>query len=188
MKKGFFKKGTALAISAAMAVSMLPTLNPIEKVDAATTSESTKTITGLRIAGITNPRGSNGETLSDTEKWTGSYVYYGEYNDKPIRFRVLDNNSGKTFGIDNGSMLLDCATILTADESDPSKSIYFQTTDRTDWNQSNIYQWLNSGAEGEKINNGMGRETTGFLTQFTNADREAIASSTKKSKMSEMVV
>lgn len=70
MKKGFFKKGTALAISAAMAVSMLPTLNPIEKVDAATTSESTKTITGLRIAGITNPRGSNGETLSDTEKWT----------------------------------------------------------------------------------------------------------------------
>lgn len=74
MKKGFFKKGTALAISAAMAVSMLPTLNPIEKVDAATTSESTKTITGLRIAGITNPRGSNGETLSDTEKWTGSYV------------------------------------------------------------------------------------------------------------------
>lgn len=35
MKKGFFKKGTALAISAAMAVSMLPTLNPIEKVDAA---------------------------------------------------------------------------------------------------------------------------------------------------------
>lgn len=182
MKKGFFKKGTALAISAAMAVSMLPTLNPIEKVDAATTSESTKTITGLRIAGITNPRGSNGETLSDTEKWTGSYVYYGEYNDKPIRFRVLDNNSGKTFGIDNGSMLLDCATILTADESDPSKSIYFQTTDRTDWNQSNIYQWLNSGAEGEKINNGMGRETTGFLTQFTNADREAIASSTKKSK------
>lgn len=79
-------------------------------------------------------------------------------------------------------MLLDCATILTADESDPSKSIYFQTTDRTDWNQSNIYQWLNSGAEGEKINNGMGRETTGFLTQFTNADREAIASSTKKSK------
>lgn len=182
MKKGFFKKGTALAISAAMAVSMLPTLNPIEKVDAATTSESTKTITGLRIAGITNPRGSNGETLSDTEKWTGSYVYYGEYNDKPIRFRVLDNNSGKTFGIDNGSMLLDCATILTADESDPSKSIYFQTTDRTDWNQSNIYQWLNSGSEGGKINNGMGRETTGFLTQFTNADREAIASSTKKSK------
>lgn len=80
MKKGFFKKGTALAISAAMAVSMLPTFNPIEKVDAATTSESTKTITGLRIAGITNPRGSNGETLSDTEKWTGSYVYYGEYN------------------------------------------------------------------------------------------------------------
>lgn len=68
MKKGFFKKGTALAISAAMAVSMLPTFNPIEKVDAATTSESTKTITGLRIAGITNPRGSNGETLSDTEK------------------------------------------------------------------------------------------------------------------------
>lgn len=35
MKKGFFKKGTALAISAAMAVSMLPTFNPIEKVDAA---------------------------------------------------------------------------------------------------------------------------------------------------------
>lgn len=48
MKKGFFKKGTALAISAAMAVSMLPTFNPIEKVDAATTSESTKTITGLQ--------------------------------------------------------------------------------------------------------------------------------------------
>lgn len=183
MKKGFFKKGTALAISVAMAVSMLPTLNPIEKVDAATTSESTKTITGLRITGIANPRGSNGETLRDTEKWTGSYVYYGEYNDKPIRFRVLDNNSGKTFGIDNGSMLLDCATILTADESDPSKSIYFQTTDRTDWNQSNIYQWLNSGAEGGKINNGTGRATTGFLTQFTNADREAIASSTKKSKI-----
>ena len=49
MKKAFFKKGTALALSAAMAISLLPAISPLSKVDAATT-ETGKTITGLGIA------------------------------------------------------------------------------------------------------------------------------------------
>lgn len=37
MKKDFFKRGTALALSAAMAISLLPVISPLSKVDAATT-------------------------------------------------------------------------------------------------------------------------------------------------------
>lgn len=193
MKKDFFKRGTALALSAAMAISLLPAISPLSKVDAATT-ETGKTITGLGIAGIGNPKGSNGEKLSATAAWTGSYVYYGMYKSKPIKFRVLDNNSGATYGISNSSMLLDCDTIVTADDSNPEKSVYFLAGGAvgvSDWNwtwqDSNIQEWLNS----DKYSKEEGAPTTGttehnkidgFLTQFEDAEKSAIASSTKNAR------
>lgn len=80
MKKDFFKRGTALALSAAMAISLLPVISPLSKVDAATT-ETGKTILGIGVSGIGNPYGShNGDKLSTTASWKGSYVYYGKYD------------------------------------------------------------------------------------------------------------
>lgn len=66
-EKGFFKRGTALALSAAMAISLLPVISPLSKVDAATT-ETGKTILGIGVSGIGNPYGShNGDKLSTTD-------------------------------------------------------------------------------------------------------------------------
>jgi hypothetical protein len=67
MKKDFFKRGTALALSAAMAISLLPAISPLSKVDAATT-ETGKTILGIGVSEIGNPYGShNGDKLSTTD-------------------------------------------------------------------------------------------------------------------------
>ena len=39
------------------------------------------------------------------------YVYYGSYNGKPVKYRVLDKDS-LDYGVEGGSMLLDCDTVV----------------------------------------------------------------------------
>lgn len=65
-----------------------------------------KMIDGLGTGVIENPvvpaEGS-------TAPWTGSYVYYGEYDDKPVRYRALDK-AATEFG--GNTLLLDCDSLL----------------------------------------------------------------------------
>ena len=58
---------------------------------------------------------------ADRQYWRGSFVYYGKYNNDPVLYRVLDpdtNTKAPTagvscnFGITEGSLLLDCDSVL----------------------------------------------------------------------------
>ena len=60
-----------------------------------------KTITGLGTGAITNP------STDGTGGWC--YVYYGKYNDNPLKYRVLSKNTSDFGGT---TMLLDCDSIL----------------------------------------------------------------------------
>ena len=55
----------------------------------------------LCTSGITNPN----PPANKDSAWSGSYVYFGEYNGKPIRFRVLAKDS--TAYTEGGALFLD---------------------------------------------------------------------------------
>ena len=65
-------------------------------------------------------------------RWSGSYVYYGSYNNEPIKFRVLSVNEGK-FGA--ATLFLDCDKVLFDKEFDPYVS---------SWNSSSLRTYLNN--------------------------------------------
>ena len=92
-----------------------------------------KTITGLGTRAIGNPDSTNGGG------W--SYVYYGKYENNPVKYRVLDPNS-TAFGAKDpesgapvsNTMFLDCDTILRTMVFDGGSKV---------WQGSEIRSWLN---------------------------------------------
>lgn len=95
------------------------------------------------------------------QKWIGSYVYFGEYDGKPVKYRVLDNEATAfSEGSGDKTMLLDCDTILF-------KSAYANHS-RPAWKDSNLKAMLN----GNFLNSNV----------FTIPEREVIANSIKPVK------
>lgn len=64
-----------------------------------------KTIIGLGTGAITDPE----VPASKDSAWSGSYVYYGKYDGKPVKYRVLD---AATSDFGGNTMLLDCDNTL----------------------------------------------------------------------------
>ena len=115
-----------------------------------------KSITGLGTGSIQNPVNGNTDGLT---AWTGSYVYYGKYIGKPVKYRVLTTRSSDFGG---NTMLLDCNYVLLKREFDEGNSIV--------WETSSLRAFLNG---------------TGFYSNqdvFTAAEKSAIAASTKNQK------
>ena len=115
-----------------------------------------KSITGLGTGSIRNPVNGNTDGLT---AWTGSYVYYGKYDGKPVKYRVLDKAS-MDFG--GNTMLLDCDNTLYTS--------VFEESGRGSWERSSIKSGLNAEQ---------------FLTKegvFTSAEKAAIAESKKANK------
>ena len=105
-KRSSLKKGLAILITAAMVVGLMPGIGTLQA--QAGTASITKTIAGLGTSVIADPI----DPGNDTEKaWAGSYVYYGNYNGSPVKYRVLDASTTKFGGT---TMLLDCDSILYA--------------------------------------------------------------------------
>ncbi|MBQ9866582.1 MAG: InlB B-repeat-containing protein [Lachnospiraceae bacterium] len=48
----------------------------------------------------------------DADPWSGSFVYYGNYQGKPVRYRVLDKDNGEHGQVDRYSLFLDCDSLL----------------------------------------------------------------------------
>nr|MBQ8252241.1 leucine-rich repeat domain-containing protein [Lachnospiraceae bacterium] len=93
---------------------------------------------------------------SEKDAWNGCFVYYGNYNGSPVKYRVLDANTSRFGGT---TMFLDCDSILycTAYDGEASYSNV--------WKNSPIYISLNGA---------------GFLDKegaFTAAEKNAIATS-----------
>ena len=131
-----------LLLCAVMAFGLLPGAASTAKADG-------KTITGLGTGTIGSPTG-NGE-------W--DYVYYGKYNNNPVKYRVL---SAETTDFGGTTMLLDCDSTLF--------EAAFDTNNSNIWENSSIKSGLNGDL---------------FLTKegvFTPAERDAIASSIKAEK------
>ena len=115
---------------------------------------SDKTVAGLGTSAIGNPTSTN----SSASAWAGSYVYYGKYDGtSPTKYRVLDKASND-FGVDGGSLLLDCDTTLYNAKFHDSNNA---------WSSSS----LKSGLQGDAFWNKSG--------VFTEQEKDAIASSTK---------
>ena len=91
---------------------------------------------GLGTSAIRNP--IHPESLD--EAWKGSYVYYGKYHTDearktplvPVRYRVLDKASS-AFGVEGGSLFLDCDKILYKapfDRSANQTNVWEECTER----------------------------------------------------------
>lgn len=116
------------------------------------TAYADKTITGLGTGTIGNPAAP----ASATSPWSGSYVYYGKYDNNPVKYRVLTNSTTLYGGT---TMLLDCDSVLYKSEFGGNNT----------WAGSTVYNGLNGDS---------------FLTKdgnFTDAEKNAIASSTRAS-------
>ena len=88
-----------------------------------------------------------------------SYVYFGQYNGTPVRYRVL-NRASNEYGVDGGSLFLDCDNVL--------RTIAFDDSGSDVWINSTLRAWLNG---------------TQFLNNdacFSAAERSAIAPSVKE--------
>ena len=119
--------------------------------------EKTEANTALGSGGIRNPLSSQGG-------W--NYVYYGQYNGQPVKYRVLDAWSGD-FGVEGGSMLLDCDTVLINAKFDADDEPNIVTGSINDWEDSDIRIFLNSSL------------FYGNDNVFTDGERAAIALSKK---------
>ena len=153
-RRGILKAVLTVMLSLAIVMGIIPGTDFVMPIYA----DGDKTISGLGTGAIANPTSGAGG-------W--SYVYYGKYNRNPVKYRVLDKSTTE-FNSDtdnaNGrkTMLLDCDSTLDEYRFDVSDNY---------WGWSDIKRWLNG---------------VDFLNKagvFTDPERNAIATSTKISKV-----
>ena len=153
-RRGILKAVLTVMLSLAIVMGIIPGTDFVMPIYA----DGDKTISGLGTGAIGNPTSGAGG-------W--SYVYYGKYNGNPVKYRVLDKSTTE-FNSDtdnaNGrkTMLLDCDSTLDEYRFDVSDNY---------WGWSEIKRWLNG---------------VDFLNKagvFTDPERNAIATSTKISKV-----
>ena len=93
-------KLTAALLSTALTVSMIPAVSNPLNVQAATK----KKVTCVGNSAIKAP------DLGEKDKdWMGNYVWYGSFQGKPVKYRVLSPNTNRYGG---DTMLLDCDKVL----------------------------------------------------------------------------
>lgn len=97
---------------------------------------ATKTIVGLGTGVMSNPVAPQ----SEKDPWAGSFVYYGNFWDAPLRYRVLSREK----------MLLDCDTTIN------EYSYHLTSKINMGWRDSDIRKWFN----GDKFLNKEGVFTT----------------------------
>ncbi len=168
MKKGTLKRKLALLFTAVLAIGLASYMpNEAIKVQAEDTVAKTNVELGTRK--IANPSSSGGG-------W--SHVYFGKYNNSPVKYRVLDNETTVFSKEDEDdikakTMLLDCDSVLWAKSQ-------FNSANNNDWATSSTKRFLNSEKD-ESAKPSYNYSSTGFLTtSFSKAEQDAIAASTKE--------
>ena len=118
------KRVLSLLLCTALAMSGL--MVPTKQVRAVETQAeentgNTKTIAGLGTSVIVDPTAP----ANDTDAWKGSYVYYGNYNSSPVKYRVLDAST-TDYSADGTTqtMFLDCDSVLFKEIFDDSSSVW----------------------------------------------------------------
>lgn len=177
------KKGLAILLTAAMVVGLMPgtgilqaqaeDVNGEKETDYASTPvEITPTWKAPTVKqmnfgtkGIIDPAVPN----SASDAWKGCYVYYGNYNGSPVKYRVLDAST-TDFSADGTTqtMLLDCDSNLYYMPFDSDGTANEAGKKANDWSISDVKSSLNGD---------------GFLNKegvFTTVEKNAIAASTVK--------
>ena len=118
----------AIAMSTVMSFALIPSLQCAPEVKADWTKNQSNTKLGT--SQIANPKIQT--YISDP--WVGSYVYYGHYENTPLKFRVLDKETSR-FG--NKSIFLDCDNVLYTEYfsmASPSSAVWADSTLKTSLN------------------------------------------------------
>ena len=133
---------------------------------------SEKSIEGIGTTAITSPR----EPERNEDPWIGNYVYYGTYDGKSVKYRVLDPNTTEFSAVDaNGkkahTMLMDCDTILFNHIFDPDLNVWYrpanEETNREELS-CELRDYLNKDSNGFYCKTGV----------FSDAEKAAITAST----------
>ena len=129
MKQG--KKLMSVFLSTVLAFSILPSMKSSTVVNAA----SDKTVVSLCTNAIKAPEPGGLE-----DRWTGSYVWYGTYKDKEVKYRVL---TPKTTEFGETSIFLDSDKMLFKSIFKEDTGYHSPTTNKNDWKNSDIRRDLN---------------------------------------------
>ena len=154
----------AISLSSIMALGQIQVI-PSHRSVHASSEEGDKIITGLGIGSIENP------IIPDDKDdlWTGNYVYYGKYNNKPVKYRVLSNDTtefSETDDIDKEhTMLLDCDNVLYCKQFNNSVNPNEGAISSNEWKYSDINVALNGSDFLDKAN------------VFTEIEKNSIANS-----------
>ena len=146
-KQKALKRAVIAALSLSMTVSLLSFIRTPLTVNAES-EEQNKTITGLGRGTIDNP-----SPASEDSFWEGSWVYFGKYDGKPVRYRVLSKET-KAYngpeGIADTTMLLDCDYVFDNvafdDDGKPNPGAKYVN----EWQYSDLREFLNGGGFFEK--------------------------------------
>ncbi|MCM1244184.1 MAG: leucine-rich repeat domain-containing protein [Roseburia sp.] len=86
----------------------------------------------LGTSGLSSPSAPQGE-----KAWAGDYIYYGKYENTPIKWRVLDTSGSAGSSSTSGGILLQADQVLC-------EKPYVTGTEGKSWSQSDIRNWLQS--------------------------------------------
>ena len=142
MHKSIARRILAILMVAVLITVLLPMAGAAKTVWAVTyNSEITqgKTIVCVGTDGIKAPSAPE----HDTDRWKGSYVWFGKYNGEPVRYRVL---TPKTTIYGSATMLLDCDTVLFSAPFDSDGVANLNANYPNEWMHSDLWDTLNGMA------------------------------------------
>ena len=155
--KRLLKGIIAFSAVALLQTGVVPAANPAAMVYAA---EKNTNHLGLGTGEISNPV----HPASNSSAWSGSYVYYGKYNESdPTKYRVLDKEATKFGG---NTLFLDCDSVLYNDYFNKQGDIKPGAQKPNEW----AYSDVKTGLSGNKF-----LEKGGVFSQ---AEKDAMALST----------
>ena len=125
------KKFAASILVASMAVTLIPKMTGTDTLMAAGTKDGSNTCLG--ISGIAAPEAP----ASEVSAWSGSYVYFGNFEGNPMRFRVL---APSTTAYGGTTMFLDCDSALFEAQFDVDDGDNPQAT----WATCSLREYLNT--------------------------------------------
>ena len=139
----------ATALSAVMGVALVPKFTGVKEVRAADSFFKNEANTGVVTSIIDSPKAPE----SPLSIWCGNYVWLGQFNGKPVKYRVL---SPETTAYGGNTMFLDCNNPLfymNYDSTSPVSNV---------WDGSDLQSVLNGDF---------------YSGAFSEAERDAIAQS-----------
>ena len=125
-------KAASVVLAASLTAALIPNITGTRTVSA--TTAKTMDNTSLGTAQIGNPKAPEDKDAA----WTGNYVYFGNYNGTPIKFRVLASDTDvygeNTLFLDSDKILFDSKYHAVTDPADYDNS----------WENSDVRKTLNS--------------------------------------------